>query len=56
MKLKLYWCGCRCGCSVVIVGEDNQGCTFCMDSKEHKKDLAKRGIIKYQFNPLMEVK
>jgi len=57
MGVKLYWCGCRCGCSTVIVSEDNAGCTFCMEDNGHKRMLLQSKInLEHQFNPLTEVR
>jgi len=54
---KLYYCGCRCGCTTIIAGRDHEGCTYCMEDEHHKVDLEASGIkFPLQFNPLTEIK
>ena len=52
----LYYCACRCGCTVVLAGKDNPGCTFCMEDNAHKRQFLKDGIdLKNQFNPMTAI-
>jgi len=53
---KLYYCTCRCGCTTIIAGKDNDGCTYCMEDEHHKVELESSGIkFPHQFNPFTEV-
>ena len=55
-SVKLYYCGCRCGCTTIIAGNDNLGCTFCLNDTTHILGLVRDGIDEaHQFNPLTGV-